>query len=62
MLVLSRKPGESIAIGDVLVKVLRVEGNRVKLGFVAPAEVHIKRTELLDSLYETLFNLKEQGR
>ncbi len=48
MLVLSRRSGESIRIGpDVLVNVLEVEGNRVKLGIVAPSEISIWRTELV---------------
>ena len=47
MLVLSRKRGESVVIGDgVTVTVLSVEGDRVRLGFVAPAEVPIHREEV----------------
>ena len=47
MLVLSRKNGEAIVIGDgITVTVLAVEGNRVKLGVVAPPEVPIHREEI----------------
>jgi carbon storage regulator len=47
MLVLSRKQGEVIVIGDdVTVTVLEVQGNRVKLGFTAPDEMPIRRQEL----------------
>ncbi len=47
MLVLSRKRGEVIIIGDdVIVTVLAVHGDRVKLGFNAPAEVTIHREEV----------------
>jgi carbon storage regulator len=47
MLVLSRKLGEGIVIGEgVTVTVLEVNGNKVKLGFVAPAEVPIHREEV----------------
>ncbi len=47
MLVLSRKPGESILIGEnVLLTVLEVTGNRVRLGIQAPPEVRIFRSEL----------------
>lgn len=47
MLVLSRKQGEEIVIGDdVRVKVMEVSGNRVKLALVAPREVPIHRAEL----------------
>ena len=47
MLVLTRKIGEEVLIGDAIrVRVLEVQGNRVKLGFVAPDEVRFKRGEL----------------
>lgn len=47
MLVLSRKPGEAIVIGNgITVTVIEVQGNRVRLGFSAPAEVPIHREEL----------------
>ena len=47
MLVLSRKPGERICIGDdVWVEVRRVTGNRVTLAIAAPKDVHILRAEL----------------
>lgn len=49
MLVLSRKRGEQIKIGDnVSVVVNRVAGNRVTLGIEAPSEVRIVRGELSD--------------
>jgi len=48
MLVLSRKVGEEIVIGDnIRVKVLSVRGNQIRLGFVAPANVQIQREELI---------------
>jgi carbon storage regulator len=47
MLVLSRKPGEAIVIGNgITVTVVEVKGERVRLGFTAPAEVPIHREEL----------------
>lgn len=47
MLVLSRKPGERIFLGDdVEVVVLEVRGDRVKLGFNAPSYVPIQRGEI----------------
>jgi carbon storage regulator len=47
MLVLSRKNGESINIGDnIEVKVLDVRGGRVRLGFSAPHGVNIQRQEI----------------
>lgn len=48
MLVLSRKIGEEIVIGDdIRVRVLSIHGNQVRLGFVAPRSVTIHRQELL---------------
>jgi carbon storage regulator len=50
MLVLSRKVGEEIVIGEgIRVRVLEVQGRQVRLGFVAPAAVRIQREELLTS-------------
>lgn len=47
MLVLSRKPGESIVIdGRITVTINRVSGNRVTVGIDAPSDVHILRGEL----------------
>jgi carbon storage regulator len=47
MLVLSRKDGQQIMIGeDVVVSVLRVAGNRVRIGIDAPDAVRILRGEL----------------
>ena len=47
MLVLSRKEGEKLVIGDnITVVVSRVAGNRVTLGIEAPSDVRIIRGEL----------------
>jgi carbon storage regulator len=51
MLVLSRKLNEAIVLGDTItVKVLAVEGGRVKLGIAAPAEVPVHREEIYHSV------------
>jgi len=48
MLVLTRRPGQALRIGDAIeVQVVRVEGDRVVLGVVAPKDVAIVRGELL---------------
>lgn len=40
MLVLSRKPGEKVLIADeITISVLSVQGNRVRLGIEAPANI-----------------------
>jgi carbon storage regulator len=47
MLVLSRKRGEVITIGNgVTVTVLAVQGDRVKIGVAAPAEMPVHRQEI----------------
>jgi carbon storage regulator CsrA len=47
MLVLTRRPGESIVIGrTVVMTVEAVTGNKVKLSFDAPREISILREEL----------------
>lgn len=47
MLVLSRKQGEQIRIGDnIVITVQRLSGNRVSLGIEAPADCKIMRGEL----------------
>ncbi|MCZ8523308.1 MULTISPECIES: carbon storage regulator CsrA [Paenibacillus] len=54
MLVLTRKKGESIMIGDqVEVVVLAVEGETVKLGFTAPRQQQILRKEIYLALKES---------
>ncbi|NGZ76122.1 carbon storage regulator CsrA [Saccharibacillus alkalitolerans] len=53
MLVLSRKKGESIVIGDdIELTVLAVEGDTIKLGIKAPKHVDILRKEILVSVQE----------
>jgi carbon storage regulator len=57
MLVLTRKPGQSIMIGDgVEVQVLSVAGEKVRLGITAPRDVSIFRNEVYDRIES------EQGR
>jgi carbon storage regulator len=47
MLVLSRKPGQCVRIGDEIeVTVLDVQGDRVRLGFKAPPDVSVHRQEV----------------
>lgn len=47
MLVLARKLGESIEIGDgIRVSVVQVKGGRVRIAIDAPREVSVRRSEL----------------
>jgi carbon storage regulator len=51
MLVLTRKTGQSIMIGDgVEVQVLSVAGEKVRLGITAPRDVSIFRNEVYDRI------------
>ena len=54
MLVLTRKVGQSITLGDnIRVTVLSMEGDRVSLGVDAPRDVRIFRSELLEATRQT---------
>jgi len=47
MLVLTRKKGESIQIGDdIEIKVISIEGDQIKLGIDAPKSIDIHRKEV----------------
>ena len=47
MLILTRRPGESIKIGDeVTVTVLGINGNQLRLGFSAPRHIAVHREEI----------------
>lgn len=49
MLILSRKPGEKILIGeDVTVTIVRIGPNTVRVGIEAPRTMNIVREELID--------------
>ena len=48
MLILQRKAGESLVIGDdITVRVISVDGTRVRLAIDAPGDVSILRSELI---------------
>ncbi len=51
MLVLSRKVGERILIGDqISVTVVRINGNAVRIGINAPSELPVIRDELKERM------------
>jgi carbon storage regulator len=53
MLVLTRRLGESINIGDdIVVTVLSVNGSQVRLGIAAPQSVRVVRQEILQAIQE----------
>lgn len=54
MLVLSRKPGEAIRIGDdIEISVIEVRGDTVRIGINAPRNVPVFRMELLAEVAKT---------
>ena len=54
MLVLARKLGESIVIGDdITVKIISIEKGVVKLGIDAPRDISIVRNELLEDIKDS---------
>jgi carbon storage regulator len=63
MLVLSRKPGEGIVIGEnIQLTVVTVRGGYVRLGFTAPADVLIRREELCPRPAHATFNSGSEMR
>jgi carbon storage regulator len=51
MLVLSRKNGESICIGeDVIVTIVKIRGDKVRIGIQAPYGKPVHRQEVFDAI------------
>ncbi len=56
MLVLSRKIGERIFVGDnIVIEVLEFQGTSVRLGISAPLDVSVHREEIVE-------RIKQEGR
>jgi len=48
MLILTRRVGETVVIGDdIVVTVLAIKGNQVRIGVQAPKNIAVHREELL---------------
>ena len=53
MLILTRKSGESITIGDaIVVNVLDIKGSQVKIGIDAPTGISVHRREVYDKIQQ----------
>jgi carbon storage regulator len=53
MLILSRRPGESLTIGDkIVVTVVSINGNQIRLGIDAPRDVRVLRDEIYKAIRE----------
>ena len=53
MLILTRRVGESLMVGDnVTVTVLGVKGNQVRIGVNAPKDVAVHREEIYSRIHE----------
>lgn len=53
MLILTRKVGESVAIGDdIQVSVVEIKGTQVKLGIRAPRDITVHREEIYLKIQE----------
>ena len=54
MLILTRKVNETIRVGSAIqIHVLKIEHGKVKLGFSAPAEIPIQRSEICERFLAT---------
>jgi carbon storage regulator len=65
MLVLTRKLGESIRIGDnIVVKIVDLDSRHVKLGIEAPKNISVNREEIYERIQKenkAASELKDQG-
>ena len=62
MLILTRRTGEKIRIGDeVTVTVLDVNGNQVRIGFDAPKSVSVHRQEIYERIEDEKRGIKRSG-
>jgi len=51
MLVITRKTSESFVIGnDIRIKILEINGDKVRIGIEAPKSVSVLRTEVLETI------------
>ncbi len=57
MLVLTRRPGESIVVGDnIVVTVIEIKGGQVRIGIDAPRDVDVYREEIYEQVRQENLN------
>lgn len=63
MLVLTRRPGQTLVIdgGRIVIKLIRVQGNCVRLGIAADRDLAVVRGELLETDAEGSLVLQDDG-
>jgi len=63
MLVLTRRAGEALQIGDnIQITILSVSGDRVRIGIEAPAEISVLRAELIRDIQSANVAAAASGR
>jgi carbon storage regulator len=63
MLILTRRLGQSVKVGDeVTVTVLAVKGPQVRLGFAAPKDVAVHREEIYERMHAVPTDIAAAGR
>ena len=63
MLILNRKVGESIILGDnIEVKILDIQDGKIKIGIEAPKDISILRKEVYDAVMNLIYQFCLKNR
>ena len=61
MLILTRRIGETLKIGDnIEVTILSLKGNQIRIGVNAPKDVEVHRSEVYDRIQKERGNAKDE--